>query len=80
MSKFVSIPVVWTVYECSDDVVAILGSAITTPPHIVVELMVAQGQARKIKTITTKQATSVEVDGDEDEDGDDEKKETPWVS
>lgn len=76
MSKFVAIPTTWTTYECQEDVIAVLGANISTPPHIVLEMLVANGLAKKVAAITTTRATNVE----EDKDGDDEEGNMPWLS
>jgi hypothetical protein len=78
MSKLISIPTVWTTYECEDDVIAIVGANLQAPPHILLEVLVASGKAKRINTITTSRATSVNVDDDDDDD--DEKEKSPWVS
>lgn len=76
MGKYIVIPTTWTMYEAADDVIGLLGSQMTTPPHIALELMVAHGVARKISTFTTSRASEVAEaeDADEEEEG----KEFPW--
>jgi hypothetical protein len=69
MSKYITVPTVWTMYETPDDVVSIFGSSAELPPHIALEMMVAYGIAKKISTFTTTKAAEVKEDNDDGEDG-----------
>lgn len=59
MSKIVTIPTVWGIYEVPDEILAILGNQVQTPPHIVIEMLVASGAARKVMEITASEYRKV---------------------
>jgi hypothetical protein len=68
-TKIISVPTAWTVFEVPDGAMQILSSgAITTPPHLVIELMVLAGKARKIGVVTSPTLIDDEDDAGEVDD------------
>jgi hypothetical protein len=78
MSKKIAIPCCWVVYKTSDEVFAVLGAAVTTPPAIVLEVLAMEGKAKRVSVIHT-----LEVEGEDghehelDSDDEDEAEEGP---
>lgn len=72
-NKIIAIPVSWMLYEVPDNIFAVLGAAITTPPILVLEALVEQGGARRVKLISE----DIEIIEDVDEE-DKPPGESPW--
>ena len=77
-NKIISIPVCWMLYEVPANMFEVLGQQVDRPSIIVIEAMVEQGLARRVKVITA----NVDVHDEEEsvpEDADEEEaKEDPW--
>jgi hypothetical protein len=81
--KYISVPVSYAIYEVEDDVIQLLSSGVMTqPPHVVLEVMVLNGQAKRVVQIGSvminPELVSDDEEEDEHEDGDEEG-EVPWV-
>ncbi len=70
MSKVIVIPICYQSYRVDDEIFSVLGSTATMPPPIVLEMMVADGRARRLKSIHVLQMEGME--GHPDDDGDEE--------
>ena len=76
MSKYVTVPTVWVMYEVPDEVFAILNNSVDTPPYIALEMMVAHGIAKRVSTFTT--SRGAEVGKGDSDDEEDEPKHPVW--
>lgn len=82
MSKYISVPVSWALYEVPDDTVQLLSSgAIALPPQVVLETMVFNGQAKRIASIGSMKINhSDDDDVVTSEDEEPEEGEGPWFN
>jgi hypothetical protein len=76
MSTFITVPTVWETFECQDNVLSVIGAQVGLPPHIVLEMMVMNGIAKKVNRVTTTRASIVEPDGIDPVDPED----SPWIT
>lgn len=76
ISKYISIPVIYGIYEVPDETFELLPNGMKIQPsNVVLEMMVMNGQAKKIGTIGAAALTFAQSDEDEDEETGD----SPWV-
>ena len=76
MTTYITVPVVWETFACEDNALSIIGAQVGLPPHIVLEMMVMNGIAKKVNRVTTTRASIVEPDGTEPVDQED----GPWIT
>jgi hypothetical protein len=63
VSKFISVPTAWAVYSVPDETFQLLPNGMaTTPPQVVLEMMVMNGQAKRVARIG-----DFEIEGSDDE-------------
>ena len=72
-TKVISHPVCWALYEVPDNIFEIVGNHIDRPSLIVIEALVEQGLARRIKTLSSE----LHEDEAEKQEGEEEE-ESPW--
>lgn len=73
--KYISVATSYSIYQVPDETFQVLSSgAMTTPPYLVLEVMVMNGDAKKVGSVgsTVVGEDGFDVDGEEDE-------ESPWV-
>ena len=81
MSKYISVATEYTLYEVPDDAMELLASGVVAqPPAIVLELMLINGKAKKVGSISTVLVPSEAVyANDDDDDSEEEGNDSPWV-
>ena len=72
MTKYISVPISYMLYEVPDDTIQMLSSGVMTqPPQVVLEVMVANGQAKRVMQIgSIAIAPQMDEESEEDEDDD----------
>lgn len=76
MSKYISVPVTYGIYEVPDETFELLPSGMKVyPAQVVLEMMVMNGDAKKIGNISAAAIHVEEAVEGEDEEGED----SPWV-
>lgn len=82
MGSFISVASQYTIYEIEEGVAEVIGSGhLTQPPQIVLEVLVANGKAKRVGTVGTLNLENFTVMEDDDDDDDDEPEEGagPWL-
>ena len=82
MGKFITVPSSYVLYEVEDDVFQVISSgSLTLPPQVVLELMVVNGQAKRLGKIETLnlESFSEEEESEEDDDEEPEEGKGPWL-
>lgn len=74
-NKVISQPICFALYEVPDNIFEIVGSQIDRPSLVVIEAMVEQGLARRIKILSS---TIHEEEDEEVEEDEAEGQEKPW--
>lgn len=70
MTKQLSVPVAWAIYEVPDDFVNMMSSGIvSSPPHVLLEVMVLQGQAKRLAVINSIASYDASLGDQEDASG-----------
>lgn len=82
-TKYISVPAAYTLYEVPEDTFMLLNDGrLSQPVQLVLEVMVANGQARRVSsvsTITMSEEGYDELMEEEGEEGDDsEGNDSPW--
>lgn len=66
-TKIITHPICWAVYEVPANIFEIIGNQIDRPSLLVVEAMVEQGLARRVKVISSTMHAEEEEDDEEEE-------------
>lgn len=75
MTKYISVPISYMLYEVPDDTIQVLSSGVMTqPPQVVLEVMVLNGQAKRLAQIGS---IMVGPQGEETEEEDDDDDDAP---
>jgi hypothetical protein len=80
--KYISVPVSYAIYEVEDDMIHLEPNGATSlPPHVVLEVMVLNGKAKRVVQIGSVMINPelVEDSEEEEHEDDDEEGEVPWV-
>lgn len=81
MSKFISVPSAYVLYQVEDDVFQMItGSNLSMPPQVVLELMVMNGQAKRVGVVGTLELNQNAVEEEEEEDEEPPEGQGPWLS
>lgn len=79
-TKFISVPIAYSLYEVPEDTYMLLSDGrLTQPVQLVLEVMVANGQARRVSTVSTLSLEEFEQPEEEEEEGDESTgTDSPW--